>query len=152
MAVLALRTRRIGFAEAAEPNVIPFIDVLLVLLVIFMVTAPMPTTDLRLDLPRPGPSLAAMIPPTIVELRSNTTGGYMLLVSGAPSSLEAVAADALAHVLGANPMIERTDALLDGRVHVRADLDVRYQDVVTVMERLQDADFQKVSIMAQRAD
>jgi len=39
----------------ADPNVIPFIDILLVLLIIFMVTAPIPTVDIRVDLPPPNP-------------------------------------------------------------------------------------------------
>ena len=61
--------RRVRPLPAAEPNVIPFIDVLLVLLVIFMVTAPAPTVDLHVDLPRgpahdPGP-----VHPTIVSIR-----------------------------------------------------------------------------------
>ena len=58
MAAIALRARRARLDETSEPNVIPFIDVLLVLLVIFMVTAPTPTTDLRLDLPPPSPTAA----------------------------------------------------------------------------------------------
>ena len=57
----------------SEPNVIPFIDVLLVLLIIFMVTAPTPTVDLHVDLPsngaRAGPERA-----TIVALRAQTSG------------------------------------------------------------------------------
>jgi biopolymer transport protein ExbD len=152
MAAFALPARRARYAAAAEPNVIPFIDVLLVLLVIFMVTAPKPTTDLRLDLPRPGPAQAIVIPPTIVELNAAPGGGYRVLISGLPSSLDAVADDALAHVLAANPVLDAQDALIDARIHVRADLDVRYQDVISVVERLQGAHFQKVAVMAQRAE
>ena len=43
--------RRRGFAEAHEINVTPFIDVMLVLLIIFMVAAPLSTVDLPVDLP-----------------------------------------------------------------------------------------------------
>jgi biopolymer transport protein ExbD len=65
VATLAIR-RRAHPLPASEPNVIPFIDVLLVLLIIFMVTAPKPTTDLRVDMPRPGPTIASALTPTIV--------------------------------------------------------------------------------------
>jgi biopolymer transport protein ExbD len=67
MAAFAQRSRA-RFEPAADPNVIPFIDVLLVLLIIFMVTAPKPTTDLRVDLPRPGTAIPVVIPPTIVHV------------------------------------------------------------------------------------
>ncbi|MCR6646508.1 MAG: biopolymer transporter ExbD [Terricaulis sp.] len=55
----------------AEPNVIPFIDILLVLLVIFMVTAPIPTVDIRVDLPPPNPVPIRLegLNPTIVVIR-----------------------------------------------------------------------------------
>jgi len=49
MALSMARPRRRAMPQA-DPNVIPFIDVLLVLLIIFMVTAPKPTTDLRVDM------------------------------------------------------------------------------------------------------
>lgn len=68
---LSLSRKREGLQPAAEPNMIPFIDVLLVLLVIFMVTAPKPTTDLRVDMPPPdshGP--VSPIEPTFVMLRA----------------------------------------------------------------------------------
>jgi biopolymer transport protein ExbD len=119
---------------------------------IFMVTEAKPTIDLRLDLPRHVPAQAIVIPPTIVELIAAPGGGYRVLISGLPSSLDAVADDALAHVLAANPVLDAQDALIDARIHVRADLDVRYQDVISVVERLQGAHFQKVAVMAQRAE
>lgn len=151
MAAFAATARRERLAESAEPNVVPFIDVLLVLLVIFMVTAPMLTTDLRLDLPRAGPTTPVLIPPTIVELRAEA-GGYEPYVSGARSALASVGDDALAHILAAQPALTPEDAFLDARLHIRADMAVRYQDVVSVVERLQEARFQKVTVLAQPAD
>ncbi len=152
MAALALRARRDRLDETSEPNVIPFIDVLLVLLVIFMVTAPTPTTDLRLDLPPPAPSAATMIAPTIVDLRATGDGGYTLLVSDTPTSLTALGETALAHLLSSNPELTNEDVLLDARIHIRSDMAVRYRDVVSVVERLQAFGYQKVTVLAQRAD
>jgi biopolymer transport protein ExbD len=74
---------------AAEPNVIPFIDVLLVLLIIFMVTAPRPTVDLQLELTRRGPPAQVVIPPTIVELHEEASG-YRLTVANRDVSLDAL--------------------------------------------------------------
>src|SRR5262245_16401428 len=97
----ATRTRATMHPEA-EPNVIPFIDVLLVLLIIFMVTAPKPTTDLRLDLAQSGPSAASLIDPTIVELRE-APGGYRLFVSGEETVMAQLAQRTLEHILSVDP-------------------------------------------------
>jgi biopolymer transport protein ExbD len=151
MTALARRPRRYALPHA-DPNVIPFIDVLLVLLIIFMVTAPKPTTDLQVDLPRTsrnGPP--PVIAPTIVEIRA-APGGYAVFVSGQESSLDGLGADALSHMLASDPAITPEDAFAEGRIYVRSDLDVSYQSVITVVETLQDAHFRKVGIYAQDAD
>ena len=150
MAALMRRARAYALPNA-EPNVIPFIDVLLVLLIIFMVTAPRPTTDLQVDLPRPGPPIAIVIQPTIVHIRA-TADGYAIFVGGEETSPDQLSADALSHMLAANPVITAEDAFAEGRIFVRADLDVAYQHVITVVETLQDARFRKVAIYAQNAD
>jgi biopolymer transport protein ExbD len=150
MAAIALR-RSSSFKLAADPNVIPFIDVLLVLLIIFMVTAPKPTTDLLVDFPFPGPPLAAAIAPTIVEIRA-APEGYAVFIGSDETNLQDLGADALAHMTAIQPLLQPEDAFADGRILVRADLDVAYQHVITVVETLQDARFRKVGIYAQNAD
>lgn len=136
----------------AEPNVIPFIDVLLVLLIIFMVTAPKPTTDLRLDLAASGVQRPAVfIPPTVVELREDSIG-YRLFVSGVETTIDQLGARTLEHILASNPALSPEDVYLDGRVYIRADLDVAYANVVAVTDTLQGDGFEKVSIAAQDAD
>jgi len=122
-----------------------------VLLIIFMVTAPKPTTDLRVDLPRPGPSRPVTVPPTIIDVRVGPTGARLFIGSEEVSQAQLVEAT-LAHMQAADPSLSGEDALAGGRVFVRADLDVAYQDVVTVVDLLARAHFQKVAIAAQRAD
>ena len=151
MAATAAARIRSRMQPSAEPNVIPFIDVLLVLLIIFMVTAPKPTTDLRLDLPRPGISLAAAVPPTTVELREDPTG-YRLFVGGSETTVDQLAARTFQHIMAQNPEMVREDVLAEGRVFIQADLDVAYQNVVSVTDRLQNEGFAKVAILAQNAD
>lgn len=147
MTAAAARTRA-PIEPAADPNVIPFIDVLLVLLIIFMVTAPKPTTDLRLDLPRSTAGPASPIEPTIVQIRQ----GPRYFIGGEEASLGALADLALAHMLAADASVAPEQALLEGRIFVRADLDVAYADVVGAVENLQHARFRQVSIVAQNAD
>lgn len=151
MAASAAARVRNRMQPAAEPNVIPFIDVLLVLLIIFMVTAPKPTVDLRLDLPRSSTSRAAAIEPTIVELRE-APGGYRLYVSGSETTLDQLGHRTFDHIMASDPELIREDVLAEGRVFIRSDLDVAYQNVVSVTDVLQDAGFAKVSIAAQNAD
>ena len=147
----AMARRRAQLLPEATPNVIPFIDVLLVLLIIFMVTAPKPTTDLRVDLPPPAPGPASLIEPTIVELRTAPTG-FAVFVGGVEVSFETLGANALAHIAAANPALAAGDIHAEARVFVRADLDVAYAPVVGAVEALKLSGFENVSIVAQRAD
>ena len=152
MAAIGLRARkRAHLIPNAEPNVIPFIDVLLVLLIIFMVTAPKPTTDLRVDLPRPGPAVPVTIPPTTILIH-RTVGGVAYFIGGEEVRRDQLAQEAMARMLAADPILTPEDVLSDGRLFVRADLDVAYQDVVSVVDTLQHAHFAKVAIVAQNAD
>ncbi len=152
MATIVAKRSRADMLPAAEPNVIPFIDVLLVLLIIFMVTAPKPTVDLRLDLAQSGPSIAAMIEPTIVELREDAVAGYRLFVGEQETTITDVGRMTFEHIMAADPNLVREDVLAEGRVSIRADLDVAYQNVVTVTDTLQTDGFRKVSVAAQRLD
>jgi biopolymer transport protein ExbD len=145
------RRARVSFAPTVDPNVIPFIDVLLVLLIIFMVTAPKPTTDLRVDLPRPGPAIQALIEPTIIHVRASPVGARVF-INGEEVSRAELPAAAMAHILASDTALAREDVLGEGKLFVRADLDVAYQDVIAVVEDLQAARFQRVSIVAQDAD
>jgi biopolymer transport protein ExbD len=135
------------YLPALEPNVIPFIDVLLVLLIIFMVTAPKPTTDLRVDLPRSGRSAASAIPPTMVEVLPSQQG-FRLRVGGQDAAMEELGQQTLAHVLAATPALTPDDARAEARIHVRADPDVAYEHVVATIETLQQARFRKVGLLA----
>jgi biopolymer transport protein ExbD len=152
MAAHAATRARARLEATAEPNVIPFIDVLLVLLIVFMVTAPKPTTDIRLDLTPRTEGPASLIPPTVVQLREAPGGGYRVFVGDEETTLDQVSERTMAHLLAANPQITVVDAQADARVFVRSDLDVAYANVVAVVDDLQQARFQKVAVIAQNAD
>lgn len=151
MGAKAAERTRAAMQPAAEPNVIPFIDVLLVLLIIFMVTAPKPTTDLRLDLQQTGIPREVMIPPTIVQLRE-APDGYRLFVGSEETTIAEVSELTLQHMLAVDLGLAPEDAYAEGKVYVRSDLDVAYQNVVDVVSELQEANFQRVTIASQNAD
>ncbi|HWA00121.1 MAG TPA: biopolymer transporter ExbD [Caulobacterales bacterium] len=135
---------------AADPNVIPFIDVLLVLLVIFMVTAPLPTVDIKVDLPQPGVSVPTLNRPTIVLLRE-TPGGVEFAVDDEIVSESALTGTVLMHARANNPELALNNLYSDARIFVRADQTTAYANVVHVIDTLQGEGFAKVGIFAELA-
>ena len=121
--------------ESAEINVTPFIDVMLVLLIIFMVAAPLATVDVPVDLPaanarpQPRPDL-----PLFVSVKADAG----LLVGDTPTPLGSVSA-----ALDAATGGDRTT-----RVFLRADKAVDYGRLMTVMNALRDAGYLKVALVA----
>ena len=119
-----------------EINMVPFIDVMLVLLIIFMVTAPLITTGL-VDLPSVGK--AKQRPEHVIELIVGSDESVRLRLDGKdPQSvpLKAVAARVLA----------AQDGNAQTPVVISADKAVKYEAVVKVMDSLQKAGVQRVGL------
>jgi biopolymer transport protein ExbD len=136
----------------SDPNVIPFIDILLVLLIIFMVTAPIPTVDIRVDLPPPNPVPIKLegLNPTIVGLRE-TPGGLSIFVDSETVTLANLGERTLDHAIRNNPALNVEDVYAEARIFVRADQSTAYANVVNVMSQLQEEGFAKVGIFAELA-
>ncbi|MEQ1490332.1 MAG: biopolymer transporter ExbD [Terricaulis sp.] len=136
----------------SEPNVIPFIDILLVLLIIFMVTAPIPTVDIRVDLPPPNPVPIRLegLNPTVVGVRE-TPAGLAIFVDEEIVQLSNLGEKAFEHARRNNPALEFNDLYAEARIFVRADQSTAYGNVVDVMSRLQEEGFVKVGIFAELA-
>ncbi|MBL8545593.1 MAG: biopolymer transporter ExbD [Hyphomonadaceae bacterium] len=136
----------------SEPNVIPFIDILLVLLIIFMVTAPIPTVDIRVDLPPPNPVPIRLqgLNPTVVGIRE-TPAGLAIYVDEEVVQLAQLGDVTLTHAIRNNPALETQEIYAEARIFVRADQSTAYGNVVDVMSRLQEEGFVKVGIFAELA-
>ena len=136
----------------SEPNVIPFIDILLVLLIIFMVTAPIPTVDIKVDLPPPNPVPIRLegLNPTIVGIRE-TAAGLAIYVDEEVVQMSTLGDVALSHAIRNNPALDTQDIFAEARIFVRADQTTAYVNVVDVMSRLQEEGFVKVGIFAELA-
>ena len=123
------------FAEAHEINVTPFIDVMLVLLIIFMVAAPLSTVDLPVDLPS-STATPQKKPdkPTYVSIRSD------LAVAIGETMVKRVD---LVRTLDA-----ATDAGKDRFIFLRADRAVPYGDMMDVLEILRAGGYSKIKLVA----
>ncbi|MBI3439996.1 MAG: biopolymer transporter ExbD [Proteobacteria bacterium] len=141
-----------GMQPNSEPNVIPFIDILLVLLIIFMVTAPIPTVDLRVDLPPPNPVPIHLegLNPTVVGIREGA-GGLEIFVDEQTVPLSQLGDVTLQHAIRNNPALDTRDIYAEARVFVRADQSTAYGNVVNVMSRLEEEGFVKVGIFSELA-
>ena len=141
-----------GGGAISEPNVIPFIDILLVLLIIFMVTAPIPTVDIRVDLPPPNPVPIRLegLNPTIVGIREGA-GGLEVFVDQEVVTMGSLSERTLDHAIRNNPALNVEDIYSEARIFVRADQSTAYGNVVRVMSQLQEEGFAKVGIFAELA-
>jgi len=120
--------------ETHEINVTPFIDVMLVLLIIFMVAAPLATVDVPVDLPV---SRAAIQARPDKPIFLTVTADLSLALGDTP-----VAREALGTTLDAASGNDR-----DQRIFLRADKSVSYGDVMEVMNALRGAGYLKVALV-----
>jgi biopolymer transport protein TolR len=133
---------RKGRRLVAEMNVVPYIDVMLVLLIIFMVTAPLLTQGIKVELPKAG---AEPLPPELSEVKPlilsvDAAGSYYLNIGSDEQSPinEDVVVQRVKTVLSREP---KTPVL------VKADTSVPYGRVVTGMVLLQQSGAEKVGFI-----
>lgn len=144
--------KRAAMQPNSDPNVIPFIDILLVLLIIFMVTAPIPTVDIRVDLPPPNPVPIRLegLNPTVVGVRE-TASGLAIYVDEEVVQISQLADRTLDHAIRNNPALDVEEIYAEARIFVRADQSTAYANVINVMSKLQEEGFVKVGIFAELA-
>jgi len=126
--------RNQGDAPMSDINMTPLIDVMLVLLVIFMLTAPLMTSSLKLNLPRTEGTQKQPPDPKAIKLSLLPSGD--LMVDGKPSTLPALA-DRLLPIKGSQT-----------EIHLRADKTVPYGKVAEVLGLLQKAQLHRIAFVA----
>ena len=124
--------------QNSEINVTPFVDVMLVLLIIFMVAAPLATVSIEVDLP-PAVAPPQTNPPKPVYL--SIQEGGQIFIGDFPTDLGRLPDDLRTNIGARNPEQER--------IFIRGDSEVVYRDFMDVMNTLQDSGFYSVALVGQ---
>jgi biopolymer transport protein TolR len=128
--------RRDKSRPIADINVTPMVDVMLVLLVVFMVTAPLLTVGVQVDLPK---TKAGLIRDQVEPLAVTVKAGGQIFLQDKEIKLSALAPRLIA-ITGANPEI---------RIFVRGDKSIKYGRIMQVMGSLSTAGFKKVALITE---
>ncbi len=128
-----------GYRRMSEINVTPFVDVMLVLLVIFMVTAPLLTVGVPVDLPKT--QAAAIAKPDEPLIVTVTAEGKVYLQETEMTDAQLVEK---LRAMGADKA--------EQRLYVRGDKSVPYGRVMEVMGQLAGAGFTKVALIAESSE
>jgi biopolymer transport protein ExbD len=127
---------KFNIEQNSEINVTPFVDVMLVLLIIFMVAAPLATVSIHVDLP-PAVAKATPNPPKPVYISIQSNGNTY--IGDSPTDLASIGDD-LRKIIGKrDPSKER--------IFIRGDQDAMYKDFMGVMNALQDNGFYSVALI-----
>ena len=132
---------RFDLGQNSDINVTPFVDVMLVLLIIFMVAIPAATVSIKLDRPPaiPPPPCAKVEEPVLINIQQ----GGAIFIGDRATSTDGLVAD-LSNTLSAK---DPSKAPTDQRVYIRADKSVRYGDFMAVMNILQGNGFYQVALI-----
>jgi len=141
--VPAINSRGRGRRTISEINMVPFIDVMLVLLIIFMVTAPLITPSM-IALPKVGKAAAQPQSPVQIMIGKDEVIQIKIKTDSVPSNVATVAAE----IVKLEPKV--TLVALDAvPVVISADKSTKYETVVKVMDNLQKAGVSRVGLSVQ---
>jgi TonB system transport protein ExbD (group 1) len=127
---------KFNIEQNSEINVTPFVDVMLVLLIIFMVAAPLATVSIHVELP-PAVAKPSPNPPKPVYISIQANGNTF--IGDAPTDLASIGDDLRKLVGKRDPTKER--------IFIRGDQDAMYKDFMGVMNALQDNGFYSVALI-----
>jgi biopolymer transport protein ExbD len=124
--------------QNSEINVTPFVDVMLVLLIIFMVAAPLATVSIKVDLPN-AVAPPSKTPPKPVFISIKKDGSKY--IGDFETSLDSLGDDLKKQIGKRDPTTER--------IYIRADKDTQYGDFLDLMNKLQDNGFYSVALVGE---
>ena len=130
-----LRNSKKKNRSMSQINVTPFVDVMLVLLIVFMITAPLLTVGVTVDLPKTKASqLSAKGDPIVISIKQN---GELFIQERVIDTLQ---------------LLPRLEAISSGnknlRIYVRGDKNVPYGIVLDTIAKIKSSGFKKVALVA----
>ena len=129
---------RYAIEQNSEINVTPFVDIMLVLLIIFMVAAPLATVSVEVKLPVAVAPMAPNPPkPFYVSIQANSR----VYLGDDEVDIDSVGTELLSQIGNKTPS--------DERIFIRADQTTRYGDFMQVMNSLQDSGFYSVALVGE---
>eukprot|EP01012_Entosiphon_sulcatum_P053468 TRINITY_DN73594_c0_g1_i1.p1 TRINITY_DN73594_c0_g1~~TRINITY_DN73594_c0_g1_i1.p1 ORF type:complete len:146 (-),score=31.07 TRINITY_DN73594_c0_g1_i1:167-604(-) len=124
--------------QNSEINVTPFVDVMLVLLIIFMVAAPLASVSVKIDLP---PAIAPVSPnppkPVYISIKPDAS----IYIGDFKTDIGSMGDDLRSQIGARDPSKER--------IYIRCDKNTIYGDFMQVMNRLQDEGFYSVALIGE---
>ncbi|MBS3896743.1 biopolymer transporter ExbD [Silanimonas sp.] len=133
-----------GSSPKADMNVVPLIDILLVLLIIFMVTAPTPSLRINVNLPQRSPNVEPprTEPPPPLQLRISSAGEVTVNNTLQPmATLQAYFEDITQVRTQLLPVDQQP------RLEINVDLDAEYEVLAQVLARARNAQLEKISFV-----
>ena len=129
---------KFSIQQNSEINVTPFVDVMLVLLIIFMVAAPLASVSVKIDLP---PAIAPVSPnppkPVYISIKPDAS----IFIGDYRTSIGQMGDDLRTQIGARDPAKER--------IYIRCDRNTLYGDFMQVMNRLQDEGFYSVALIGE---
>ena len=129
-------TSRRGYRQMAEINVTPFVDVMLVLLVVFMVAAPLLTAGVSIDLPESDAPAIKQEDNKPIEITLNKDGKIFV---GETETRKSRLINLLKTLPDINP---------ESRIYIRADRDLDYGKVMQILGAINKAGYKKVALVS----
>jgi len=136
---------RYTIAQNADINVTPFVDVMLVLLIIFMVSIPAATVSIKLDMP---PADGTVAKPPKPPVFISVMGAGDIYIGAQKTSLDHLIGD----VAAALRLTDPDTPLNEQRVLVRGDRDIAYADFVQVINQLQQNGYTHIGLINEDVD
>ncbi|HWF78821.1 MAG TPA: ExbD/TolR family protein [Caulobacteraceae bacterium] len=138
--------RRFDLGQNSEINVTPFVDVMLVLLIIFMVTAPLATVSIKIDIPPAKAPTSPSKPPTYVSI--DQAGQIFVSFATGPNTTDMHPAtlDNMAGLIAQSLAVPNPTSQ---QVFIRADQHVRYGAFMAVVNRLQMDGYYKIGLISE---
>lgn len=133
------RHNRRTMRQISEINVTPMVDVMLVLLIVFMITAPLLTVGVPVDLPKSNAKpITENDEPLVISIKAD---GALFIQETLTNEDQLIPR-----------LMAITQAKADQKIFIRADQSLNYGDVMTIMGKIAAAGFKRVALLTKQPD